>query len=243
MKKIICHAILLFSLCHAGLTMAVNFLTEENPPLNFLREGEISGIGTSVIREMAKRAAVPAMVLLIPWADAYSRAQNDTDSCVFSTVRNTEREKLFQWAGPIARGEWSLFAREGFPADLKKLDQLFNFRVGVVNDARAVYLRSRGFKNLIVAERNLDLAAMLSGDAKVLGRTDLWFTQTAGARDTAKQAGFSDIKLVFSALMSQDYWLACSPKLPPETMQALRAAISSMRADGTFKQLTALPQQ
>jgi polar amino acid transport system substrate-binding protein len=243
MMRSLCNAIFLSSLWFAAPASAVNFLTEENPPLNFLREGEVSGIGTGVIREMAKRASVPATILLIPWADAYARAQNDADSCVFSTVRNTDREKLFQWAGPIARGEWSLFAREGFPADLKKLDQLMKYRVGVVNDARAVYLRGRGFKNLVTAERNLDLAAMLTGDAKELGRTDLWFTQSAGAKDTAKQAGITDIKLVFSALMSQDYWLACSPKLPPETMQALRAAISAMRADGTYKQLTAPPAQ
>ncbi|MFM9972157.1 MAG: substrate-binding periplasmic protein [Burkholderiales bacterium] len=215
------------------------FLTEENPPLNFLREGEISGIATGVIREMAKRAQIPATILLIPWAEAYSRAQQEAETCVFSTVRLAEREKLFQWVGPIARGEWSLYARDGFPADLKKLDQLMKFRVGVVNDARAVYLRGRGFKNLVTAEHNLELAAMLTGDAKLLGRTDLWFTQTQGAQEVAKQAGVTDLKLIFSALMSQDYWLACSPKLSPESVQAMRGAVSAMRSDGTFKQLSA----
>jgi len=235
--------LLFLGIVSTGSALALNFLTEENPPLNFLREGEISGMATGVIREMSKRASVPATVLLIPWADAYGRAQNDTDSCVFSTVRNSEREKLFQWVGPVARGEWSLFAREGFPADLKKLDQLTKFRVGVVNDARAPYLRGRGFKNLVVAERNLDLAAMLTSDAKELGRTDLWFSQTGGAKDIAKQAGINDLKLVFASMMSQDYWLACSPKVPAETVQALRTAISAMRNDGSFKQLSAPPPQ
>ena len=233
--------VILNALLFCNAAMAVNFLTEENPPLNFLRDGEISGVATGVVREMAKRASVPATVLLIPWADAFSRAQQEAETCVYSVVRNPEREKLFQWIGPIARGEWSLFAREGFPSDLKKLDQLMKFRIGVVNDARAVYLRSRGFKNLIVAERNLDLAAMLTGDAKELGRADLWFTQSAGAPDFAKQAGVNDLKMVFSALMSQDYWLACSPKLPPEAVKLLRDAVSAMRSDGTFKQLTAPP--
>ena len=228
----------LLGLLAAGPSNAVNFLTEENPPLNYLREGEIAGLATGVIREMARRASVPATVLLISWPDAYARAQNEADTCVYSTVRNPEREKLFQWVGPVVRGEWSLYGREGFPADLKKLDQLMKFRVAVVNDARAPYLRSRGFKNLIVAERNIDLVAMLTGDSKELGRADLWFTQTGGARDLAKQAGINDLKLVFSAMMSQDYWLACSPKLAPETVQALRGAISAMRSDGSFKQLT-----
>jgi len=222
---------------------AVNFLTEENPPLNFQRDGEIGGISTGVVREMAKRASVSASFNVLNWQDAFSRAQQETDSCVYSTVRIPEREKLFQWIGPIGRGEWSLFARAGFPPELKKLDQLMKYRVGVVNDARLAHLRSRGFKNLVVAENNLDLAAMLSGDAKALGRTDLWFTQSAGAQELAKRAGVGDLKLVFSSLMSQDYWLACSPQLAPELVKLLRDAISAMKTDGSFRLLLVPPQR
>ena len=87
--------VILNALLVCNAAMAVNFLTEENPPLNFLRDGEISGVATGVVREMAKRASVPATVLLIPWADAFSRAQQEAETCVYSVVRNPEREKLF----------------------------------------------------------------------------------------------------------------------------------------------------
>lgn len=225
-----------------GSAMAVNFLTEENPPLNTLRAGQVSGISTLAVQEMARRSGVPANIALLPWADAYARAQKEPDTCVYSTVRNPEREKLFVWLGPIARGEWSLFAREGFPPEIKQIEALKKFRVGVVNDARAGYLRSRGFDNLVVTAQSKDLPAKLTTDVNQPGGIDLWFTQTVGGPAMAAEAGITDLKVVFSALMSQDYWVACNPGLAAETLRALRDASTSMRADGTYKKLAAQTQ-
>lgn len=104
-----------------------------------------------------------------------------------------------------------------------------------------MYLRGRGLTDLIVAERNLDLAAMLTADPKQLGHTDLWMSQTYGAEELARQAGVGELKLVFPAIMSQDYWLACGTKTSPDTVRALSGAASAMRRDGTMRQLTAPP--
>ncbi|MCF8211542.1 MAG: transporter substrate-binding domain-containing protein [Rhodoferax sp.] len=232
----------LLGLTLACSAMAVNFLTEENPPLNMLRKGEVAGVSTDAVREMARRASVPANVTLLPWTDAYARAQKETDTCVFSTVRNPEREKKFIWLGPIARGEWSLFAREGFPPDVKQIEAFKKYRVGVVNDARVGYLRSRGFDNLVVAEQSKDLPAQLAAGPNQPGTIDLWFTQTAGGPAMAAEAGVKDLKVVFSALMSQDYWVACNPGMAADTAKALRDASTSMRADGTYKKLAARAQ-
>lgn len=222
--------------------MAINFLTEENPPLNLLRKGEVSGIATDAVREMARRGSVPATIALLPWADAYARAQKETDTCVYSTVRNAEREKQFLWLGPIARGEWSLFAREGFPPDVKQLEALKKYRIGVVNDARAGYLKSRGFDNLVVADQSKELPGQLVAGPNQPGTIDLWFTQTVGGPAMALEAGVKDLKVVFSALMSQDYWLACNLGLPADTVKALRDASTTMRADGTYRKLAARAQ-
>jgi polar amino acid transport system substrate-binding protein len=221
---------------------AVNFLTEENPPLNFSRGGQVAGVSTDVVRELAKRAGLPAEFSIQPWTSAYARTQEAADTCIYSTVRNNEREKLFQWVGPIGRGDWSLIGRAGFPDKVKRLDELKSYRVGVVNDARVAYLRSRGFNNLVIAERNVELAAMLTGDASQLGRIDLWMTQSMGAAEIAKQAGVNDAKMVFSGVMSQDYWLACNPRMTGETVQALSQALTEMRKDGSYLQIVA-PQR
>jgi polar amino acid transport system substrate-binding protein len=229
------------SLLAAAPAGALTITTEENPPLNFTKDGQVTGISTAVVREMIKRAGLSADIVILPWVQAYAKAKDNPDTCVYSAVRNTERESLFQWAGPIGRGEWSLFGLKEFKGEAKRVEDLKQYRIGVTNDARAVYLRGRGLTDLIVAERNLDLAAMLTADPKQLGRADLWMSQTYGAEELARQAGVGELKLVFPAIMSQDYWLACGNKTSPDTVRALSGAASAMRRDGTMRQLTAPP--
>ena len=232
---------LMASLIAATPANALTITTEENPPLNFTKDGQVAGVSTAVVREMMKRAGLTADIAILPWAQAYAKAKDEPDTCVYSTVRNNEREAQFQWVGPIGRGEWSLFALKGFKGEAKRVDDLKQYRIGVTNDARAVYLRSRGLTNLVTAERNPELAALLTTDSSQPGRVDLWMSQTNGVEEVAKQAGIGEIKMVFPAIMSQDYWLACGTKTAPDTVRALSTAASSMRRDGTMRQLTAPP--
>lgn len=91
---------LVLTLASIPFAHAVNFLTEENPPLNFTRDGKPAGIATSVVTEMAGRAKMSADIKVLPWSEAYSRTQSETDTCVFSTARLTSRNNQFQWALP-----------------------------------------------------------------------------------------------------------------------------------------------
>ena len=150
--------------CLATSAWGFSFVTEENPPLNFTRDGQVAGVSTAVVREMATRANLTSDFTVMAWPQAYARAQESPEACVYSTVRSPERASLFQWIGPITRGEWSLFGRQGFSGEVKKVDDLKPYRIGVQNDARVGYLRSRGFGNLVVAENPLDLAAMIRSE-------------------------------------------------------------------------------
>ena len=100
--------------CLATSAWGFSFVTEENPPLNFTRDGQVAGVSTAVVREMATRANLTSDFTVMPWPQAYARAQESPEACVYSTVRSPERASLFQWIGPITRGEWSLFGRQGY---------------------------------------------------------------------------------------------------------------------------------
>jgi hypothetical protein len=115
---------------------AVTFLTEENPPLNFVRDGKQEGVSTAVVQEMVKRAQLPATITVLPWTEAYSRAQIEADVYVYSTARLASRNNLFQWVGPIARGYWSAFALPEFKDKITKVEELKAYRIGIVGDAR-----------------------------------------------------------------------------------------------------------
>lgn len=225
----------------AGSAQAINLLTEENPPLNFSRDGKPAGMATTVVAEMAARAKLPADIAVLPWSEAFSRAQAEPDTCVYSTVRLASRNNLFQWVGPIIRGYWSAFALEGFEGKIAKVDELKALRAGVVRDARAEQLRSMGFTRLLESDRDTDIPGKLSLDRAKAGAVDIWITQGYAARETARQQGVQ-VREVFSAIMSQDYWLACNPAMPREQVRAMIGAINEMRKDGTLLKLSQPPK-
>ncbi|MCX7151709.1 MAG: transporter substrate-binding domain-containing protein [Proteobacteria bacterium] len=216
---------------------AMTFYTEYNPPMNFKVDGKVSGWATEVVVEMARRAGVPADVVLGQWDEGYARAKDAADACIYSTVRRPERFKLFQWVGPIGRGRYTAFGLEGFSQTVSRVDDLKAFRVGVVDDARAAYLRQRGFPNLVVAREDALLPGKLTLDPAKAGAIDLWVTRHEGARTVAKLAGAGAIKEVFADILNVDYWLACSLQVPQETVRALMLALMEMQKDGTLKKL------
>lgn len=217
---------------------ALNFLTEENPPLNFTVDGKVVGVSTAVVREMARRADIPGEVRVVPWSEAFKRTQSEPDTCAFSTARLPARNGMFQWVGPIARGYWSAFALEGFADYVPKVDDLKKYRIGVVSDARARYLRDRGFATLVEADRDTDLPRRLTLDPKKADGIDLWVTQGMMAPDIARRAGVGPVKEVLAGIMSQEYWLSCNLQMPKETTKALSDALSAMKRDGTYRSLS-----
>ncbi|MBS0338624.1 MAG: transporter substrate-binding domain-containing protein [Proteobacteria bacterium] len=217
---------------------ALTLLTEENPPLNFTREGKLAGVSVEVVREMARRAELAADIRVAPWSEAFRRAQAEPEVCVFSTARLPARNAMFQWVGPISRGYWSAFALDGFADYVPKVDDLKKYRVGVVSDARARYLRQRGFTKLVESERDSDLPARLTLDPGKDNAIDLWVTQGLMAPEIARKAGVGPVKEVFAGIMSQEYWLACNLQMPKDTIRSLGEALGSMKKDGSYRRLS-----
>ena len=208
-------------------SLALTILTEENPPLNFERNGQVMGTATATVREILQRAQITADIRIGPWSEAYAQAQSDPATCVYSTARPPERYKLFQWIGPIARGYYSVFALEGFKAKIGSVGELHKYRVGVARDARGQYLRARGFTNLVEFDKDGDIPAALTLNPAHPGGVDLWVTQAEGALGTARAAG-RPVKVVYESILTQEYWLACNLKVPPEQVRAMSDALSGI---------------
>ena len=67
-------------------------------------------------------------------------------------------------------------------------------------------------------------------------RIDLWIAGLYGAREIARAAKVSNLKLVL-VVRELPLYLACSPRTRPETIQALTSALESLKADGTLKRI------
>lgn len=75
--------------------------TEQFPPYNFSNKGQLQGINLDITRALCQRVKVECKFELLPWARAYSLAQNNPATGIVSTARTVQREDLFQWVGPL----------------------------------------------------------------------------------------------------------------------------------------------
>jgi polar amino acid transport system substrate-binding protein len=227
--------VLLLSLATAA--HALNVLTESNVPFNFMEKNKLTGLSTDVVTEMGKRAGVPMTMRLGAWDAGYDEVQAKRDTCLFSTARLPNRERVFKWVGPIASNEWALFAKEGFTGKIDKVEDARPYRIGgVERDAKVEWLKEKGVTNFVTMARDRDVPPLLTLDRKKQGMVDLWVTGLYSAKTVAAAAKVTDIKLV-KVFRENDLYLACNPAVPAATLESLQSALDAMKKDGTYQKI------
>ena len=216
---------------------ALTLVTEENPPFNYTEQGKVVGLSTEIVSELGKRSGVSLDIRSMPWEQSYVAAQRDKETCVYSTARLENRERLFSWIGPIATNQWVLIGKSDFGGSVKKIEDARKYRVGVVaKDAKIEFLMGRGVTDLReVSEDGLvPPRLMLARDDP--NRLDLWATSAYGARRTAARANVKDLKVVIN-LNRVPLYLACGRNTSPETVRALTRAFHEATKDGSLKRI------
>jgi polar amino acid transport system substrate-binding protein len=222
----------------ASAAQALTLVTEENPPFNYTEQGKVVGMSTEIVVELGKRGGIPLQIQSVPWENAYIAAQRDKETCIYSTARLENRERLFSWIGPIATNQWVLIGRSDFAGSVKIVEDARKYRVGVVaKDAKIEFLMSKGVTDLReVGEDSLNPPRLLLNRDDP-NRIDLWATSAYGARQTAARAKVKDIRLVLN-LSKIPLYLACGRNTSPETVRALGLAFDRASKDGTLKRIT-----
>lgn len=217
---------------------ALTLVTEENPPFNYTEQGKVVGLSTEIVSELGKRSGIPLQIKSMPWEQAYLAAQRDKETCIYSTARLENRERLFRWIGPIATNQWVLIGRSDFAGTVAKVEDARKYRVGVVaKDAKIEFLMSKGVTDLREVSQDglVPPRLMLARDDP--NRLDLWATSAYGARRTATRANVKDIKLILN-LEKVPLFLACGRNASPQTVEALARALERAKQDGTLKRIT-----
>lgn len=227
----------------SGQAMALTLLTEQNLPFNGSVEGKSDGrpvgLSVEVLTEAARRAGLSPTISVQPWADAYLRAQVDKETCLFSTARLENRERLFRWVGPVANNRWVIFAPEEFKPVIKTITDMRRYRIGAVaSDAKAEYLKGKGVAPFIEDDDDSRHPARLFLPRDHPQRIDLWVAGEMTGRQLAARAKVPAIKVVFM-LREEPLWLACSPRTSKDTLTRLQGAIDAMVRDGTLKSISA----
>lgn len=210
------------------------FIVAEHAPPASMKEGNaVTGRETEKIRDMLGRAAVPYKIDVLPWKRAFTMAQQQKNTCVYSTSRTPEREKQFKWIGPTDEAEWVFVGRADHKFQLRTLDDARSLRIGTYNgDARDEFLRARGF--------NVEPAPNDASNPKklLLNRIDLWAVGLrAGASIPVEYTGDKGDIVPLLTFHRVKVYLACNPSVSDGLVERMNSALDAMRRDGTFAKL------
>jgi polar amino acid transport system substrate-binding protein len=211
---------------------ALTVLTEESPPFNYTRDGQLTGSSTEVVREILRRLKQPDNIEVLPWARSYKLLQSQPNIALFSTTRTPEREAQFFWVGPLVTVHFGFYAKKDRGLQLNSLaDAQAVGSIGTYNkDVREQLLSSLGFTNLDSSKSPASCLKKLMS-----GRVDLWLFDNMGMPVVARQQGVDpdELALVLPFRSYQSY-VAISRQTPAPVVRQWQATLEAMAQDGTF---------
>jgi len=210
-------------------------VTEEYPPVTFMRDGKPSGFVTDIVREIAARQGIPDTIRLTSWKNAYNMALLHPKVVLFSAERTPERESLFQWVGPVGKNSAILYAKKGSGIRINSLEEARKIAAiaTTTNWFTEQYLKREGFKNLVSSpDPRSNVRQLMNGEVPLSVFTDITI------QEIARDAGYSvdDLEPVFT--IGQTYfYIAMSKDTPADVVQAWQSTLDSLKQDGTYEKI------
>jgi len=219
----------------AAVAAPLQLLTEDAPPMSFLRAGHVDGMSAEVVRELARRLGEDITIELVPWTRAYLLAQQQIDTAVFSTVRTPEREALFRWVGPLVRGQTRFYSLKSSQLQIRDLQEAAG--AGPIAVPREWYtyqtLKTHGLSNVYGTSSSRQMISLLKhGRVSLIATEDITLAQelAAGGLD------LDEVEAHYS-FMNSDYYIAFSPQTDPARVQRWQAELGAMKADGSLRKI------
>jgi polar amino acid transport system substrate-binding protein len=210
-------------------------VTEEYPPITFMRDGKPSGFVTDMVREIAARQGIPDNIRLSSWKNAYNMALLHPKVVLFSAERTPERENLFQWVGPVGKNSAILYAKKGSGIRIRSLEEAKT--VGAIatttNWFTEQHLKREGFKNLRSSpDARENVRQLMKGEVQLSIFTDITIPEIVS------EAGYGmhDLEPVFTVLQT-DFYIAISRDTPAEVVREWQSTLDSLKQDGSFEKM------
>lgn len=211
----------------------LEFVTEEFPPFNFNNNGRADGFSSELIRELLRREKLDAPETVLPWPRAYRMAQNNANVGIYSLVRSPEREKLFQWIGPIGNLDSKAYVKRDSTLQLTTLDDARAAKhIIVLRDGyHAQKLMQLGYTNLVMANNPTEGLRLLlvSSDRSVLILPSTAILEALRRTATPADA----IKPILNVMKAQVY-IGFSLDTPSTLIGRLQHQLDAMKSDGSF---------
>lgn len=220
--------------------------TLENPPLEYVLNGEVTGVAVDLTREAVRRTNLEANVEIRPWKRVlYEVAEGQADAAI-NTGRSKEREAWGLFPDESLIDETYVLFSSGplsLPQDLAGIENLSlgnqlgyfygeRFHTKVTND------RFRSVETTLTIERNLEKL--------VAERIDLFIGDMLPTRYYISQMGLGDdIHIVLEEGTNKPLVVSISPTyaafsrktVSPDYVEHFSQALKEMKEDGTYARI------
>jgi len=213
----------------------IQIFTEQYPPLSFSENGQITGYGTEVVREILKDLGIPDNIRMSSWENGYNLCLTMPNFVLYTMKRTPLRDDLFQWVGPIGSNNTIFYAKKGSNLTINSMEDAK--KVGKIATCSAWFseqdLKNAGFTNLVSSPDPRENVRQL-----IEGEVDLSIFTDITIPDIAKEAGYSidDLEPLF-VVSSGDFYIALSSDTPKHVVKDWQNAFKKMYKDGTLKKL------
>jgi polar amino acid transport system substrate-binding protein len=213
----------------------IQMMTEEYPPVTFMKDGKVSGFVTDMVREISARQGIPDNIRLTRWEEAYNVALSNPNVVLFSAERTAKRENLFQWVGPVGKNSSIFYAKKGSGIKMNSLEDAR--KVAAIGTTANWFneqdLKDRGFTNLVSAPLPTEnVRKLMQGEVQLAVFTDITVA------DIVKNAGYTMNDLEPVATLSNTYfYIALSLGTPLEMVEKWQSSLDILKADGTFEKI------
>ena len=217
MKKLLTVLFVLLSLMIFGNTnsTALELVTLQYPPYEYLQNGEVKGVAVDIVREVFKRIKRPITITLYSWDQSLAMIQKGEADAIFTIFKTPEREAYADYSHEVLMTQVvSLFIKSDsnivFDGDVSKLR---NCTFGVVHKISYGSIFDQAVKNGVI--RNIETSETGEENMKKLlqGHVDILVSNRYGALDIVKKMNNVDqVKELKPAIQSVPSYIAFSKK-------------------------------
>jgi polar amino acid transport system substrate-binding protein len=228
-------------ICGCTKTTALDVVTLQYPPYEYLDDGEVEGVAVEIVQEAFKRMKVPIKITLHPWDQSLAMIQKGEADAIFTIFKTPEREAFADYSHEVLMPQVvSLFVKSDsnvvFDGDLNKLSR---FTFGVVRTVSYGSIFDDTVNNGMI--RHIEISETGEENMKKLlqGRFDILVSNRYGALDIVKKMNKMDhVKELIPAIQSVPSYIAFSKK---RSLTSLRdefdSILRNMKDDGTYESI------
>jgi polar amino acid transport system substrate-binding protein len=223
--------LLLVSILFSATPESIVYMTEDYPPENYVEEGALKGYAVNILKAMWRKMEITEQpIQVLPWTRAYQQVQTQPGYMLFAMARTPEREKLFQWVGPIYRAQPSLFALQDFDRTVTSLAKAKAYRIGVLRDdiGESLLMESGFTGNALIRVSSLEqLILMLKAR-----RIDMICSTESSLKDAiARKPAISVPYIAVLKVGEIQTWYAFNRKTDPALVARFQKALNAIEPE------------